>query len=376
MTKTVVLGAGIVGRAAAWDLDRRGHDVTVTDADAATARRVGEELSLPWLELDVTDSDAVAPVLAGADSVVSAVPYLFGMRVAETALRSGCHYFDFGGNPTIVKQQLELHGAARDAGVAIVPDCGLAPGYANVLAAGLIAKAGDSVVDDVQIRVGVLPQKPLGTLEYQLAFYAGGLINEYAEPCEVIHNRVASTVEPLTRIEEFKWNGLGTLEAFSTAGGTSTMCQEYEGRVTRLEYKTIRYPGHGRIFAAMREIGLFDTADRSFGSSIVAPRRVLVDLLTDHLPSAEPDRTLVSVAVSAPGFSAEQRIDDTDDGRFSSLARMTAFPTTALCDLVVRGVVDFRGSAAMHSVAPAAELTAELAEVGIAVENRSSASPE
>lgn len=370
MTATLVLGSGIVGRAAAWDLDRRGHTVTVADADAATAHRVGEELGLPWLQLDASNAEAIDAAMADADAVVSAVPYLFGEQMATAAVRNRCHYFDFGGNPTIVKRQLELDAAAKEAGVALVPDCGLAPGYANVLAAGLIETAGTRNIDDVQIRVGVLPQKPEGTLEYQLAFYAGGLINEYAEPCEVIFDGTATTVAPLTRTETIEWNDLGTLEAFSTAGGTSTMCQEYEGTVRQLEYKTIRFPGHGRIFAAMREIGLFDTEGRDFSSGVVAPRQVLADLLTENLPSGEPDRTLVSVAVSAPGFSAEQRIEDTADGQFSSLARTTAFPTTALCDLIVRDVVDFRGSAAMHSVAPASDLTEELAEVGILIENR------
>ncbi len=369
-SRTLVLGSGIVGRAAAWDLDRRGHAVVVADADKSIAERVGEELDLPWIQLDVTDTAAVDRALGDTGSVVSAVPYLFGVPLAQAAIRNGCHYFDFGGNPTIVKGQLRLDSEARAAGVVVVPDCGLAPGIANVLAAGLIEKMDAAEIEDVQIRVGVIPQDPEGTLEYQLAFYAGGLINEYAEPCEVIDNGTATTVEPLRRFEELDWDGLGKLEAFSTAGGTSTMCQLYENRVHRLEYKTIRYPGHGRIFAAMRELGLFDISERAFGTIEIAPRTVLIDLLSENLPSGTPDTTLVSVAVRSGDISIEQRIEDADDGRFSSLARTTAFPTTALCDLVVRGIVDFRGVAAMHSVAPADQLIAELEQVGISVENR------
>ena len=368
--RSLVLGSGIVGRAAAWDLDRRGHEVEVADADRAAAQALGEELGLPWAQIDVTNTAAVDEALSRTDNVVSAVPYLYGVELAEAAIRNGCNYFDFGGNPTIVKKQIALDEAAKTRQVAIVPDCGLAPGLANVLAAGLIEQAQGAEIEDVQIRVGVLPQDPQGTLEYQLVFYAGGLINEYAEPCEVIRNGALATVEPLTRFEHLEWEGLGTLEAFSTAGGTSTMCQEYEGRVTNLEYKTIRFPGHGRIFAAIREIGLFETEAVAFGPMEIAPRTVLLDLLTKHLPQGGKDRTLVSVVVRSDSELHEQRIEDVHDGRFSSLARTTAFPATALCDLIVRGVVSFHGAAAMHSVAPTEALTAELGDVGITVENR------
>ncbi|MDJ0952596.1 MAG: saccharopine dehydrogenase C-terminal domain-containing protein [Acidimicrobiia bacterium] len=367
---TLVLGAGFVGRAAAWDLKRRGHEVVITDRDAALAARVGEELDVSWAQLDVGETAALERHLVDVGSVVSAVPYSFGVHVASAAVRNRCHYFDFGGNPTIVKQQLELDAAARSAGAAIVPDCGLAPGLANVMAAGLIEAGDDTMVDDVQIRVGVLPQHPEGTLQYQLVFYAGGLINEYAEPCEVIAEGAVATVAPLTRFEQLHWEGLGPLEAFSTAGGTSTMCQEYAGRVDRLEYKTIRYPGHGRIFAAMRELGLFATEEQSFGDVSIAPRRVLLDLLTEHLPQTGPDRTLVSVVVAVGETVVEQRIDDLADERFSSLSRTTAFPATALCDLIARSRVDFRGAAAMHAVAPADKLLPELETVGIHVDNR------
>ena len=367
--KTLVLGSGIVGRAAAWDLSRRGHEVTVADVDASAAHRLGEELEVNWTALDVTDPRAVDAALSESEAVISAVPYLFGVSLAASALANRCHYFDFGGNPTVVKQQLELDDQARAADLAIVPDCGLAPGMANVMAAGLIEAHDDAPIDDVQIRVGVLPLHPTGTLQYQLAFYAGGLINEYAEPCEVIENGAAATVEPLTRFEHLEWEGIGPLEAFATAGGTSTMCHQYEGRVNRLEYKTIRYPGHGRIFAAMREIGLFATEPSDFGGVAVAPRTVLQDLLTDRLPQGGPDLALVDVAITAGGVTERQRIRDEHDGDFSALARTTAFPATALCDLIERGEVEFRGAAAMHTATPADLLLAELSPVNIVAEN-------
>jgi len=364
VTRSVVLGAGIVGRAAAWDLDRRGHDVTVADVSLEAARSVGDEFGLSWATIDVTDPTSVDGVMSDVDCVVSAVPYVFGEGLAHAAIRNRCHYFDFGGNPDIVKSQLLLDEAARNAGVAVVPDCGLAPGYANVLAAGLIADAPGTDVN-VQIRVGVLPQAPVGALKYQLAFYAGGLINEYAEPCEIIEASVATTVEPLGRTETFEWPGIGTLEAFSTAGGTSTMCQEYEGRVDSLEYKTIRYPGHGVVFAALRELGFFETERRSGFDQ--PPRQMLIDLLTRNLPSGGPDITLINVVATAPGFRSERRIEDRSDARFSSLARTTAFPTTALCDMVATGSIDFSGAAAMVSVADPDGLSRALEPLGIVV---------
>ncbi len=96
---------------------------------------------------------------AGIDCVVAAVPFRFGTELASMATQRRCHYFDFGGNPGVVKEQLKLDQTARERDVAVVPDCGLAPGYANVIAAGMIADS-PGVPIDVQIRVGVLPQKP------------------------------------------------------------------------------------------------------------------------------------------------------------------------------------------------------------------------
>jgi lysine 6-dehydrogenase len=363
--RVLVLGAGIVGRAAVWDLGRRGYEVTVADADTDAAENAAAAYGASPQQLDASDRIATEAALSTHDAVVAAVPYMFGFDLATSAIHAGCHYFDFGGNPTVVKQQLSLDGIAKRHDVAVVPDCGLAPGLANVLAAGMIEDSAATAVDSVQIRVGCLPQHPSGTLEYQLAFYPGGLINEYVERCEVISNGMAATVEPLTRFEHLEWPGWGTLEAFATAGGTSTMCQDYLGIVTDLEYKTIRYPGHGRIFRAMAEIGLLQRQERPVDGVSVAPRRLLENLLADNLPRDEPDVVLLRVATAAAGTTTTLAIEDRHDGVFSALARTTAFPATALCDLVLCSDVTFRGAAAMHNAVRADVLMEDLGQVGL-----------
>lgn len=363
--RVLVLGAGIVGRAAVWDLNRRGYEVTVADADADAAENAAAAYGASPQQLDASDGIATEAALSTHDAVVAAVPYMFGFDLATSAIHAGCHYFDFGGNPTVVKQQLSLDGIARQHDIAVVPDCGLAPGLANVLAAGMIEDSATAVVDSVQIRVGCLPQHPRNTLKYQLAFYPGGLINEYVERCEVISGGDATTVEPLTRFEHLEWEGLGTLEAFATAGGTSTMCQDYSGIVTDMEYKTIRYPGHGRIFRAMSEIGLLGRQERAVDGVLVAPRLLLENLLAENLPRDEPDVVLLRVSATVEGATTGLDMEDRHDGVFSALARTTAFPATALCHLVLRGDVKFQGAAAMHNAVRADVLLEELGQVGL-----------
>lgn len=363
----LVLGAGIVGSAAVWDLRRRGWDVTVADVDDETVARVANAYGATAATIDVSSGKDLMELLALHEVVVSAVPYRLGYAVASAALATSTHYLDFGGNPTVVAAQKRMHEDADANGVMIVPDCGLAPGLANVLGEDLIASASPEPIDSIQIRVGALPQEPLGVLGYQLAFSPAGLINEYAEPCEVLIDGRHATIEPLSRFEEVAWSTWGPLEAFSTAGGTSTMCIRHEDRVSSLEYKTLRYPGHGRIFRALYEMGMFDETPHHVGGVDVSPRAVLLDTLNRALPRDGEDIVLIRVWRDQGGVRTASEIVDKAHGAFSALARTTAFPATALADLIMRGAVSRPGVLSMNEAVTGAELLPELSPLGIRV---------
>ncbi len=140
-----------------------------------------------------------------------------------------------------------------------------------------------------------------------------------------------------------------------------------------LDYKTLRYPGHGRIFRAMLELGLFSEAPVDAGGIMVAPRALLLERLAVTLPSGRPDVVLLRAWAEADREgerrTAGYQMVDRHDGDFSAMARTTAYPTTALAHLLATGGVGFTGAATMDAAVRADELLPELAGTGIAVED-------
>ena len=139
-----VIGAGRQGTAAAYDMARFGEaeEVRLLDLDDRVATQAAARINelvgrtvATGRGIDVQDESTLATALHGVDAALSGVPYFLNVGVARAALEAGCHMNDLGGNTDIVRQELELDPWARKRGVSIVPDCGLAPGMSNTLAA-------------------------------------------------------------------------------------------------------------------------------------------------------------------------------------------------------------------------------------------------
>jgi len=122
--------------------------------------------------------------------------------------------------------------------------CGLAPGFIGIVAAELCQRF--TRLRDVELRVGALPRYPNGLMGYSFTWSPAGVINEYINDAEVIHNGVRKWVPSLDGIETINIEGQ-EFEAFTTSGGLGTLCETLEGKLDTLNYKTIRYPGHCKL---------------------------------------------------------------------------------------------------------------------------------
>ena len=104
---------------------------------------------------------------------------------------------------------------------------------------------------------GGLPQDPQAPWNYVSTFNLGGLTNEYDGNAFFIRDGQVTPVPCFSGYEVLEFpEPLGKLEAFVTSGGLSTSPWTFEGRLKRLENKTLRYPGHVAQFKAFSDLGL------------------------------------------------------------------------------------------------------------------------
>ena len=373
--KILVLGAGRMGHGAVFDLVRNspGVDgVTVADADLAKAKTIAEGFTgkpVAAVAFEAANETAAVELMRGHDSVISCVNYWYNVPLSRAAIAAGSNFCDLGGNNTIVDQQLALDAEARDAGISIIPDCGLAPGMVSILAMHGTAQFDE--VEEIHIRVGGLPQKPEPPLDYQLVFSVEGLINEYVEPARVIRDGKIVDVESMTEIEEIAFEGFPPLEAFQTSGGTSTLPETFRGTIRELDYKTIRYAGHCAKFKAMIDLGLCSSEEVATSAGSFVPRKAFGKLLELNLPADGPDYVLVRVDVVGDGGKRFRMdiVDRQDEANgISAMMRTTAFPASIIAQMMAKGEVLARGATPQEKAVDPTKFLAELQRRGIVVE--------
>ncbi len=374
--RMLVLGAGLQGCACAFDLLQQDAVEQVTLADLRPQRIAGflkrrRSKRLKLTRLDARRSGALARAVRGHDAVLCALPYYFNLPAARAAVAAGVHFADLGGNTEIVLKQKKLDGAARRAGVSVIPDCGLAPGLINVLAAEGIRRLGGA--DAVRIYVGGLPQEPEPPLNYQIVYSLEGALDYYTTPSWILRDGRPTRVDALSELESVDFPPpLGTLEAFHTGGGISIMPWSYAGKVRVMEYKTLRYPGHVAIMRPIRELGLLDQKPVTLGDgTTVAPRDVFIAAVSPKLTRPE-GRDLVALRVEVTAADgrrvAWQMVDAYDAKRgISSMMRTTGYSLAITGLMQVDGRVAATGVATPDEAVPCGDYIAELAKRGVEI---------
>jgi lysine 6-dehydrogenase len=375
----MVLGAGLQGCACAYDLLQNPAVTQVTLADLRVST-LPDFLQGDWdgrlrtLKLDVNDGAAVRNAMRGHASVMSAIPYYYNGPMAEAALESGCHFSDLGGNTEIVLEQKTLHDRAQAKGISIIPDCGLAPGMVNILAAEGIRRLDRA--EQVKIYVGGLPQQPEPPLNYQIVYSLEGALDYYTTPSWVLRNGRPVQVDALSEVEPVEFpEPVGRLEAFHTGGGISTMPFAYEGKVKVMEYKTLRYPGHVSIMRPIRELGLLENTPIEVKGQPVIPRDLFIAAVSPRLHKPR-GKDLVALQVQVSGQKDEAphavtfRLIDYYDGEngISAMMRTTGYSLSITGQMQADGRVRANGVHTPDEAMPFAAYVAELAKRQVRIE--------
>jgi lysine 6-dehydrogenase len=339
--KFLIIGSGRQGTAAAYDLAKKTETERVIVSDlvferaAASCQRVnnltGRSIASP-VRLDIKNKSDLITLLRQADAAVSAVPYYNNFEIAQCAIEAGTSICDLGGNTELVFRELELNDAAIEREVTIVPDCGMVPGLGTSVC--MYAMSLVDQPEEVFLFDGGIPKNPEPPWNYILTFHFEGLINEYSGTTEFLRE---GKIVNIPCFEEYEFidfpQPIGQLEAFTTAGGTSTAPRTFLGKLKTYQNKTLRYKGHYQQWKTLRDAGLFDEEPVTVNSQKIRPRDLLETVLNPKIVAKPGEEDICIIRAQCIGFRDGKRVEavvdlfdyyDHETG-FTAMERTTGF---------------------------------------------------
>ena len=340
MKKVIVLGSGMVGRVMAADLARE-FEVTAVDLNPANLDKL-EGTAVKRVRGDMGSEEAVKDIVRGHDLVIGAVPGSMGYATLRAVLAAGKDVVDISFFP---EDALQLDEAARKAGVTAVVDCGVAPGMSNMI---LGFHASRMAVGRFECYVGGLPFRREFPFEYKAPFSPADVIEEYTRPARYVENGHIVVKPALSDVEHMDFPEIGTLEAFNSDGLRSLLATM---KVPNMIEKTLRYPGHVEHIRALRDSGFFATEPVEVKGRKVRPLDVTSTILFKHWHLHEEDDEFTVMRIIVAGHEngrpkrCEYNLFDRRDRRtgYSSMARTTGFPATAVARLILAGKFSRKG---------------------------------
>lgn len=356
--KAVQIGAGLVGSIIAADMGRN-FDVTVVDLNENTLSSIREDNpEITTAVCSCTDSVCLPRLIRDADIVTAGVPGKFGRKMMEIVIKSGKNMADISFMPEDFE---ELDGLAKEYGVTVVPDMGVAPGMSNFLIG-----RGTHLLDEVEnavIYVGGIPHKPVPPFNYKITWSAADVIEEYTRPARYVKDHCPVVCEAMGELYEKEFPKAGLLETFITDGLRSLIKNI---RAKNMEERTMRWPGHVAQMRLLREVGLFDEEKRILGGVEAVPREIACDLLFPmwKMEPEKGDRDLTIMQVEVSGYKGRDLVtykwdlwDIFDEKSWkNSMGRCTGFSCSIFAQAIVKGLIKEKGVIAPEKLAASDEL--------------------
>ncbi len=336
MSKIIVLGAGMVGKAIAIDLSKK-HDVTAVDMDEPSLKFLSKNYSIATKGINLMDEDAVGKIVADFDLVVSAVPGFMGYDLVRAVIEAKKNIVDISFMP---EDFMDLNFLAAKNGVTAITDCGVAPGMPNLMAGYWDEKME---LESIEYVVGGLPKVKVYPFNYKAPFSPIDVVEEYTRPARYIEKGRQMTKPAMSDPELMFFDNVGTLEAFYTDGLRSLL--KNLPHVPNMKEKTLRYPGHIQLIQALTIAGFFDKSPITINNTAIRPIDFTSKILINDwkLNPNEEEFTVMRVKLDGKVNGKKQSVqydlfDEYDPTeKLSSMARTTGFTATAHAELILQG---------------------------------------
>jgi saccharopine dehydrogenase-like NADP-dependent oxidoreductase len=357
--KVLVLGGcGIQGRAALYDLSRNESVDHVTCADIQPERVDSfdfiDKSKIHIDRIDANDPNALASKMAEKfDVVLDFLPPQSVRTVAEAAIKSGVHLV----NTNYAYDILDLHQAAKEKGIAIIPECGLDPGIDLVL-----YKYSLRYFDEVfklNSYCGGIPEKAAcdNPLKYKISWNMSAVLKSQVRDASLIADAEIICIPAKDQhenafIHQIKFPGLGTLEAIPNGDAVRyAKLLKIDTDLSESGRYTLRWPGWCSFWNPLKKFGFLNDEPVKGLPDRVSPLEMVAKLLEPQLQYNDNEKDLCVMVNKVEGirrgkqqiFTCSLLIERDLSTGLMAMSMGVAYPACIAAEMIVRGDITKKG---------------------------------
>ncbi len=305
------------------------------------------------IRIDATDRDQLRDVLKrGFDVVSDCLLWTYAPLVTKACVDAGTNLVDLSSG-----RAYELDESAKDAGVTIVPACGVDPGTNHVIE-GYAARKLDKVKKIHLYIADGIPQK--GTpayytpLRYTAIWTVTGIISELSGKTKILVGGKEVEVDKMAEPETVIFpEPIGEVEAWYSKYPKTLIETLGLKDVEEAWDKTVRWPGWCETWRKLIALNLISTEPMTIKGVKITPLEFFTQLFEKYLkPDAEAgDRDLVVEKIEVIGEKdgvdmkySYLLIDFYDEDKgLAAFQRTTCYPISIVSQMIGRGDIKEKG---------------------------------
>jgi saccharopine dehydrogenase-like NADP-dependent oxidoreductase len=359
LMKILVLGGcGVQGRTALYDL---ASDADVSEIICADIRfdellkikNVTDMGKITTAKIDAQNKSELLMLYKKVDVVIDLLPKEFKSHVNEVALDAKVHVV----NTNYMYDTQNLNKRAKEAGISIMPECGLDPGIDLIIYAD--ARNRFDSLSLINSYCGGFPEKKACTnpLNYKSSWIWRGVLSSTMRDGRIIKNRQIIDIPSARQhdesfIHEIEFPDLGTLEAIPN--GDAVFFTDRMGlteTIINTGRYSLRWPGWSAFWRPLKELGFLSEDPVKGLDGKVSPIDFMEKHLGPLLAYQDDEKDLVAMINIFEGkkdnkrmrFTSSMLIERDLETGIMAMSKGVAYTACIVAKMIVNGEIKEKG---------------------------------
>ena len=384
--KILVLGGcGVQGRTALYDLasDPDISEIICADIqfeELAKIENFTDMGKITTAKIDAQNKSDLLDLYRKVDLVIDLLPKEFKSHVNEMALEAKVHVV----NTNYMYKTKDMDKKAKQAGIAIMPECGLDPGIDLVIYAD--AKSRFESLSVINSYCGGFPEKKACTnpLNYKLSWIWRGVLNSTSRDGRIIKGGQIIEI-PFTRqhdksfVHEIEFPNLGTLEAIPN--GDAVFFTDRMGltkKIVNTGRYSLRWPGWSAFWRPLKELDFLSKDPVKGIDGKMSPMDFMEKHLGPKLVYQDDEKDLVAMINIFEGkkdnkkmrFTSSMLIERDLETGIMAMSKGVAYTACIVAKMIVKGEIKEKGVLSPINHIPVAPFMERLKKRGIVISEK------